>query len=271
MQSGISRLLLALLVTTVTTTMLTTGCANLEYDPSGSETNPHLEQARAAYHELRDQKQLSKSGASALADAEEALIKAEQLHNRKVKTELVDDYAKLSLRLSTVALEKQNISEARARLSDATKKMQQSQEMPASLKTQNSTAASNTVAQDGLQESADDRGQVLTVGDVSFEFNTAELSPAGEKAIAGIAEILQRYPDRTILIEGYTDDSGPAEVNRSISQRRAENVKRLLVELGAAEDKIGAIGLGEYYPIADNKSQAGRIKNRRVEIIIPPS
>ncbi len=267
MQSGISRLLLALLVTTV----VTTGCANLESDPSGWETNPNLERARAAFHELGDKEQLSKSGAEALADAETALIKAEQLHNRKVKTELVDDYARLSLRLSTVALEKQNISQARARLSNATNKMQRAQEVPASSKTQNAAPANNAAAQAGLQESADDRGQVLTIGDVSFEFNTAELSPAGEEAIAGIAEILLRYPDRTILIEGYTDDSGPAEVNRSISQRRAENVKRLLVEMGAAEDKIGAIGLGEYYPIADNKSQAGRMKNRRVEIIIPPS
>ena len=144
--------------------------------------------------------------------------------------------------------------------------MQQSQEVPASLKTQNSAAE-----EDGLQESEDGRGQVLTIGDVLFEFNTAELSPAGKRAIADIAEILQQYPGRNILIEGYTDDSGPADVNRSISQRRAENVKRLLVELGAAEDKIGAIGLGEYYPIADNKSKTGRIKNRRVEIIIPPS
>ncbi len=258
--------LLAFMITTV----MTAGCANLETDPSELEANPNLERARAAYHELRDQKQLSKSGAGALADAEKALIKAEQLHNRKVKTELVDDYAKLSLRLSTVALDKHNISEARARLSDATEKMQQAREVQASLKAQNGASAANTAAQDGLRESEDDRGQVLTIGDVLFEFNTAELSPAGEQALAGIAEILQRYPDRNILIEGYTDDSGPAEVNRSISQRRAENVKRILVELGAPEDKIGAIGLGEYYPIANNKSKTGRIKNRRVEIIIPP-
>lgn len=266
MRPGISVPVLAALITTVITTVIMTGCANLETDPSALESNPNLEQARAAYHELRDTEQLSKSGADALADAEKALIKAEQLHNRKVKTELVDDYARLSLRLSTVALEQQDISKARARLSDATRKMQQTQEVPAALKTRNGTAA-----EDGLQESADDRGQVITIGDVLFEFNTAELSAAGEQAVAGIAEILQNYPDRDILIEGYTDDSGPADVNRSISQRRAENVKRLLVELGTAEDKIGAIGLGEYYPIADNKSKTGRLKNRRVEIIIPPS
>ena len=72
-----------------------TGCANLESDPSKLEANPNLELARKAYHELRDKKQLSKSGADALADAEKALIKAEQLHNRKVKTELVDGYAQL--------------------------------------------------------------------------------------------------------------------------------------------------------------------------------
>lgn len=242
------------------------GCANLESDSSQLEANPNLERARAAYHELRDKKQLSESGAEALAEAEKALIKAEQLHNRKVKTELVDGYAQLSLRLSSVALEKQNISEARERLSNATKEMQQQQVVPAALKSQNGGAA-----QDGVQESQDGRGQVLTIGDVLFEFNTAELSPAGEKAIERIAGILQQYPDRNILIEGYTDNSGSAEVNRSISQRRAENVKRVLVELGAAEEKIGAIGLGEYYPIADNDSNEGRIKNRRVEVIIPPS
>lgn len=248
------------------TLLLLAACANLESDPYAAETNPNLEQARAAYHELRAKQKLSKSGAEALAEAEKALIKAEQLHNRKVKTELVDGYAQLSLRLSTVALEKQNISEARARLSEATKKMQQAQEIPASLKNQRGGAAQN-----GLQASQDDRGQVLTIGDVLFEFNTAELSPEGKSAIRRIAEVLKRYPDRNILIEGYTDNSGSAEVNRSISQRRAENVKRELVELGAPADKIGAIGLGEYYPIADNSSDQGRIKNRRVEVIIPPS
>ncbi|MGI9285629.1 MAG: OmpA family protein [Pseudomonadales bacterium] len=258
MRLGTSLPLLALL--------LLAGCANLESDPSQLEANPNLEQARAAYHELRDKKQLSKSGAEALAEAEKALVKAEQLHNRKVKTELVDGYAQLSLRLSSVALEKQSIVEARERLSNATKEMQQQQVVPASLKSQNGGDTQN-----GLQESQDGRGQVLTIGDVLFEFNTAELSPAGEKAIERIAGILQQYPDRNILIEGYTDNSGSAAVNRNISQQRAENVKRALVELGAAEEKIGAIGLGEYYPIADNGSNEGRIKNRRVEVIIPPS
>ncbi len=242
------------------------GCAAIETGLDEPETNPNLEQARQAYHELRDKKELSKSGAEALAEAEKALIKAEQLHNRKVKTELVDGYAQLSLRLSTVALEKQKITEARARLSQATKEMQQQQVVPASLKAQNSDAT-----QEGLQESQDGRGQVLTIGDVLFEFNTAELNASGKKAIKRIAGMLQQYPDRNILIEGYTDNSGSANVNRSISQLRAENVKRILIELGTAEDKIGAIGLGEYYPIADNNTKEGRIKNRRVEVIIPPS
>src|SRR5690606_8885153 len=91
-----------------------------------------------------------------------------------------------------------------------------------------------------------------------------------ERSIQKVAEFLIEYPDRQIKVEGFTDNVGDDEYNRQLSQRRAEAVKQALINAGVPSNRILAEGMGEEFPVASNDSTAGRLENRRVEIIVSP-
>jgi outer membrane protein OmpA-like peptidoglycan-associated protein len=86
-----------------------------------------------------------------------------------------------------------------------------------------------------------------------------------------IAQILVRYPDTTIVVEGHTDSTGSDTYNMQLSDRRANSVKRLLVQRGVADYRITTIGYGESRPVATNNTPEGRQMNRRVEIRVNPN
>jgi outer membrane protein OmpA-like peptidoglycan-associated protein len=113
------------------------------------------------------------------------------------------------------------------------------------------------------------RGWVITLGsDLLFDTGRATLKPGGRRALANVARIMRKEPERNIVIEGFTDDRGAEEANRRLSERRAQAVRSALVAAGVAGSRIVARGLGESYPVASNDSVAGRQLNRRVEILI---
>jgi len=120
-----------------------------------------------------------------------------------------------------------------------------------------------------LKAKPTDRGMVITLGDVLFKTNRANLSPGAEKTIDQLSNFMKKYPDRKINIEGHTDSVGSAEYNLTLSRRRAESVKKALVEKGIETSRIETKGYGETYPVADNQTASGRQQNRRVEVIIP--
>ena len=113
-----------------------------------------------------------------------------------------------------------------------------------------------------------DRGIVLTLGDVLFEFDKAELMPGGFRAVNKLATFLNEYETRNVLIEGHTDSIGTQEYNIDLSRRRAEAVRSALMEKGIARDRAITKGYGKSYPVASNETEAGRQQNRRVEVII---
>jgi len=114
-----------------------------------------------------------------------------------------------------------------------------------------------------------DRGVVLNLeGDVSFATNSAELSEKAREVIRKAAAILSANPKQRLKVEGHTDSTGKAEKNVTLSQARAESVKRGLVEAGVNAEMITAEGFGATKPVADNATVEGRAKNRRVEIIL---
>ncbi len=113
------------------------------------------------------------------------------------------------------------------------------------------------------------RGWVITLGsDLLFDSGRATLKPGGRRAIENIARVMRNEPERSIVIEGFTDDRGPSEANRQLSERRAHAVRAALVRAGVGPPRIVARGLGESYPVASNATPAGRQLNRRVEILI---
>lgn len=113
-----------------------------------------------------------------------------------------------------------------------------------------------------------ERGLLVTLGDVLFAFNKAELSAQAAPRLDKLAEFLRQFPDRKLIIEGHTDSVGGDSYNQDLSERRAQAVQSALVQRGVAPDRITARGYGKTYPVAENGSAEGRAMNRRVEIVI---
>ena len=113
-----------------------------------------------------------------------------------------------------------------------------------------------------------ERGILVTLGDVLFEFNKAELLATAQPRIDKLADFLRQFPEKRLLIEGYTDAIGSERYNLELSQRRAEAVKAALVRRGIEPARMVAEGYGKSYPVADNKDPGGRQMNRRVEVVV---
>jgi outer membrane protein OmpA-like peptidoglycan-associated protein len=117
-----------------------------------------------------------------------------------------------------------------------------------------------------------ERGLLLTLGDVLFETGKANLRPGTIADLDQLARFLAKYTDRTVTIEGHTDNVGSDEYNQTLSQRRAEAVKSYLLRQGVDASRIVAKGMGESVTAVANDTEGHRQQNRRVEIIVsnPP-
>jgi outer membrane protein OmpA-like peptidoglycan-associated protein len=121
---------------------------------------------------------------------------------------------------------------------------------------------------DALQATATERGIVLTLGDVMFTTGRADLKAGTVSNLDRLVGFLNENPGRKIEIEGHTDNVGSEDSNLGLSQRRADSVKSYLVQQGIEAGRIVSSGKGEHQPVADNESEGGRQRNRRVEVII---
>ncbi len=99
-------------------------------------------------------------------------------------------------------------------------------------------------------------------------FNSAKSSFKGgvTSQLDKIYEIMKDFPNANFSIDGHTDSQGSNSLNKKLSQRRADAVKNYLISKGLSSVRLSSYGFGEDYPIADNKTSAGRAQNRRVEI-----
>ena len=113
-----------------------------------------------------------------------------------------------------------------------------------------------------------ERGLVLTLGDVLFEVDQADLKPGAVRNLQPLISFLKENSSRGVTIEGHTDSVGSDAYNLTLSQRRADAVRRLLIANGIAADRVTARGLGEAYPVASNETKQGQLMNRRVEVVI---
>ncbi len=112
------------------------------------------------------------------------------------------------------------------------------------------------------------RGVVVNLPDILFEFDRAELTREAKRSLNEISEVISSAKNRTIAVEGHTDAVGTVVYNKSLSLRRAENVQRELSRHGVPSRQMTVRGYGEGKPISTNNSEAGRSRNRRVEVII---
>lgn len=102
---------------------------------------------------------------------------------------------------------------------------------------------------------------------VNFDTGKAELKPDGQATVREIVAMLKAAPALKIAVEGHTDNVGQAAANKSLSDQRAKSVMNAVVAGGIAPARLSAAGFGAERPVADNRSEEGRAKNRRVELV----
>lgn len=106
----------------------------------------------------------------------------------------------------------------------------------------------------------------FTLDRLQFDTNRTELTPASQEQLRNIVDILRAYPDVEIQLGGYTDKSANEQMDRRLSQDRADAVRMALVKMGIGESRISAEGYGSAYPLVPNDSEANRAKNRRIDL-----
>lgn len=112
-------------------------------------------------------------------------------------------------------------------------------------------------------------GSIIVLEGVEFEFNSAKLKPESYPVLDNAAMILTKHPEIDVEIQGHTDNIGSDAYNKKLSQKRAEAVRDYLITKHMIEPvRLIPIGYGESCPVADNSTEEGRQKNRRVEFFI---
>ncbi|KRB82965.1 hypothetical protein ASE00_13320 [Sphingomonas sp. Root710] len=111
-------------------------------------------------------------------------------------------------------------------------------------------------------------GATLVLQDVVFETGKADLKAGAAQRLQPLAQYLQANPAVKVRIDGHTDSQGADAYNQQLSEARAQAVRTALSGMGVAPERITAIGHGESQPVADNKIDAGRQQNRRVEVTL---
>ena len=112
---------------------------------------------------------------------------------------------------------------------------------------------------------ATERTQNFILKGVNFEFDSSRLTPEARSILNDVAETMMAYPDVKVDVEGHTDSIGPDAYNLALSERRANAVKRYLVQQGVPAERMTPVGYGETIPIDTNDTEEGRANNRRVE------
>ena len=132
----------------------------------------------------------------------------------------------------------------------------------------NQQAAAIQAELDALKAKPTDRGLVLTLGDVLFDTGKADLNPGASRNLDQLVVFLTDHPERRVEIDGYTDNVGTDTFNLSLSERRADTVRNVLVNRGIDSARIVTRGYGKDFGVASNVDSGGRQLNRRVEIVI---
>lgn len=271
--------------------------------------NASLDGARESYRAASADPQVQLRAPVELAVAERALAQAEKLWRANAPADLVAHQAYLATQRSRIALntaqyrkaeaavatsgEQRNRVLLRAREQEAENAKSQAraaEQARAEAEIRAEQLARTNQAQAGksadlgselarlkaqigdLKAEQTERGWVLTLrSDVLFDSGGATLKPGARRAVDSLARFMERYPEREIAIEGFTDSVGAQEANRRLSESRAAAVKNALVARGIEPSRIDARGYGPAFPVASNDTPTGRQLNRRVEIVINPS
>ncbi len=228
--------------------------------------NLALQQAQEDVAAARQDPEVVKNASVALHEAEQALHQAEQAGTE----EDIEHHAYIARKRVAIARAEAERQVAEANAEELLEEREQVVLEARTRQAEEATALADVLAQElaALQAEKTDRGLVITLGDVLFEYDKANLKPGAQKNLYRLVTFLNDHPDQAVVIEGHTDSKGSDTYNLDLSQRRAEAVQGFLLSNGIAVERITARGYGEAYPVASNATMAGRQQNRRVEIVI---
>lgn len=182
--------------------------------------------------------------------------RTQQADQARLKAQDAERSAQAARDAATLATQQKNMAQANA---------SQAQQLAAE------ATAKNLQLEAQLAELAakkTERGLIITLGDVLFGTDLARLNADGLVMAQRLATVLMQNPQRTVLIEGFTDSTGKTAYNQELSERRAMAVGDALLALGVARERIRQRGYGESYPVAANDTAQNRQLNRRVEIVL---
>lgn len=111
-----------------------------------------------------------------------------------------------------------------------------------------------------------DKDTWFTMDRLDFDTGSAQLRPTSNEQLQNIANIMKAYPNVHLKIGGYTDNVGDEAVNMKLSQERAANTMNAIAALGIDRSRLSAEGFGKQFPVADNATEEGRQRNRRIDV-----
>jgi outer membrane protein OmpA-like peptidoglycan-associated protein len=240
------------------------GCSTM------AEPNRALDRARAGYRALQNDPQVIQLAPTELTQAGEAVRTADTAWTQRQSLRTVDHLAYLAQQRVAVARETTSTRmwEKAAAAAKAGADSHKARVDAQKAQHDKSRATDLEMQLKDLNAKPTERGDVITLGDVLFDSNQAELRTGGLRDMDKLVVFFKRYPERTALIEGFTDSQGSQSDNLDLSQRRAGAVRDALIDQGVFADRLTSRGHGEAHPTSTNTTQAGRQANRRVEIVL---
>lgn len=233
-----------------------------------------LEQANAAAarrESLNDVDRLAYLAKQRIATAME-VAKAKAAEADIANASRERDQVRLEARTAEADRAKRDAEAAQAQAAQAQMQAQAAQQQAAAAQEQNAALVQRATVLEALlvelQAVKTERGYIVTIGDVLFATNQATLTPNGMSTLRKLADVMAQNPNRTVLVEGFTDSTGSSSHNQELSQRRAEAVASALGGMGVPRDRIAMKAYGEAFPVAANDTASNRQLNRRVEIVL---
>ncbi len=236
--------------------------AKQQAEQAAQQAQQAAQQAQQAAEEAKREQELR---AKAEADRQAALLAKQQAQ------EAADQAAKMradaeAARAAALAQQQaaqDEAARAKAQAEEAERARQQAETEKTQLRDRLRQQL-NTI----LETRETQRGLIVNISDVLFDFNKYTLKPGAREKLAKVSGILLAYPGLKIQLEGHTDSVGSDEYNMTLSQQRADAVRTYMVSQGVPAETVTAVGLGKANPVADNSTPAGRQQNRRVEMVV---